>query len=333
MALQSKNKGLKNNLLSKAISRITSGQGVLGKTYSVFRHPVICGSELISDLHSDYLALTGRVAYKHHLVFIAGLPKAGTTWLEELIGGVPGYVRLNNSLIRSFNGSELLSHPHGVNHTMLSSAPPKRYSYLKLHTHFTPEYVQILTEFSIRPVILIRDLRDMMLSRYHHIMSEPTHWMYDSIKNLNFEEGFTKSLNGINPYTVTSPDETVLDYFKYWLEGWFEYIESNPEGVILVSYEEMKNDLHQALNKILRFHEIYFDSQAIDRIIERQTKKHKPGATLSDGLKQAGRQKSTFRKGQIGEWRECFSEQHKDIFKKKAGSVLILSGYENNLDW
>ena len=332
--LNDKKEGLlENNLSSQAISQIALAKRILGKPYSVFRHRIIYGSELIRDLHDDYLALIGKVSYKYHLIFIAGLPKSGTTWLEEFIGEVPGYVQLNNSLIRNLRGSELLSHPHGVNRTMLSSAPPKRYSYLKLHTHFTPEYVQILTEFNIRPIILIRDLRDMMISRYHHIMSEPTHWMYDSIKGLKFEEGFTKSLHGINPYAVTSPDETALDYYRFWLRGWLEYNESNPEKAIFIKYEEMRNNPHQALGKILRFHEIHFDSQTINRIIEKQIRRYKPREFLSDSLKQAGRQKTTFRKGQIGEWKGCFNERHKDIFKKEAGDVLILSGYENDLDW
>lgn len=325
---------LKNDLSSQSISRIALAKRILGITWSVFTHPITYGSELIRDLHDDYLALTGKVSYKYHVFFIAGLPKSGTTWLEQLIGEVPGYVQLNKSLLRNFRGSELLSHPHGVNHTMLSSAPTKRYSYLKLHTHFTPEYVHILTEFNIRPIVLIRDLRDVMISRYHHIMLEPTNWMYDSIKDLKFEEGFTKSLHGIIPYPINpTVNETALDYYRYWVKGWLEYIRSNPEKAILIRHEEMKNDLHQVLDKILRFYEIYFDSQTIDQIIEKQIERYKPRKSLSENLKQAGRQKTTFRRGQIGEWKECFNERHKDILKKEAGDVLILSGYENDLDW
>ena len=44
-----------------------------------------------------------KMHYPHRLVFIAGLPKSGTTWLENLMGAIPGYRRLvcydlNNSL-------------------------------------------------------------------------------------------------------------------------------------------------------------------------------------------------------------------------------------------
>jgi len=29
--------------------------------------------------------------YKHPIVFVAGLPKSGTTWIERMLSGYPGY--------------------------------------------------------------------------------------------------------------------------------------------------------------------------------------------------------------------------------------------------
>lgn len=42
---------------------------------------------------------------------------------------------------------------------------------------------------------------------------------------------------------------------------------------------------------------------------------------------------TTFREGQIGSWRQYFSEKHKKLFKEIAGDVLIRWGYEENFDW
>jgi sulfotransferase 6B1 len=42
---------------------------------------------------------------------------------------------------------------------------------------------------------------------------------------------------------------------------------------------------------------------------------------------------TTFRKGQIGDWHNHFSEQHKAAFKQVAGEALIQLGYETNYDW
>ncbi len=37
---------------------------------------------------------------------------------------------------------------------------------------------------------------------------------------------------------------------------------------------------------------------------------------------------STFRKGQIGSWKEEFNDDHRQTLKKVAGEVLISFGYE-----
>ena len=42
---------------------------------------------------------------------------------------------------------------------------------------------------------------------------------------------------------------------------------------------------------------------------------------------------NTFRKGQIGAWKEEFSAEHKELFKKHAGQLLIDLGYEKDFDW
>lgn len=41
----------------------------------------------------------------------------------------------------------------------------------------------------------------------------------------------------------------------------------------------------------------------------------------------------TFRKGQIGEWKESFTEEHKTVFKERMGDILIKLGYETSYDW
>lgn len=41
----------------------------------------------------------------------------------------------------------------------------------------------------------------------------------------------------------------------------------------------------------------------------------------------------TFRKGQIGGWKNHFSEEHKNLFKRHFGDLLVQLGYEKNHDW
>jgi hypothetical protein len=43
--------------------------------------------------------------------------------------------------------------------------------------------------------------------------------------------------------------------------------------------------------------------------------------------------KNTFRKGQIGAWKEEFTPEHKKLFKQYGGELLIKLGYEKDLNW
>jgi hypothetical protein len=44
-------------------------------------------------------------------------------------------------------------------------------------------------------------------------------------------------------------------------------------------------------------------------------------------------QTATFRKGQVGSWREEFSDEHKIVFKDVAGQLLVDLGYEKDFNW
>ena len=45
------------------------------------------------------------------------------------------------------------------------------------------------------------------------------------------------------------------------------------------------------------------------------------------------RRSRTFRKGQIGDWSNSFTREHKETFKEIAGRQLIELGYEDSFDW
>lgn len=41
----------------------------------------------------------------------------------------------------------------------------------------------------------------------------------------------------------------------------------------------------------------------------------------------------TFRSGKTGDWREHFTEEHKELFKDVTGDLLVRLGYEKDNDW
>jgi hypothetical protein len=43
--------------------------------------------------------------------------------------------------------------------------------------------------------------------------------------------------------------------------------------------------------------------------------------------------KSHYRRGVAGDWKNHFTEKHKDYFKDKYGDIVVTMGYESNNDW
>ena len=41
----------------------------------------------------------------------------------------------------------------------------------------------------------------------------------------------------------------------------------------------------------------------------------------------------TFRRGAAGGWADLFTDEHRDIFKQKAGGLLVELGYEQDENW
>lgn len=215
---------------------------------------------------------------------------------------------------------------------MLECAPRKRLSFLKLHLNPYQHNFSIIDRLNLKTVVLIRDMRDMLISRYYHIMTSNNHWDYRRLLGFQEEERLYESMRGVVP---VDSSETVIQYYSKWINGWLERAEENHHKTIVVTFEELKEDTFSALKKVYMFFGYTTENHIIKRVIERQTIHFQNSLKndLSTNLKQKGRSMSTFRKGKTGEWRECFDEKTKNYFKSFAGGTLIKAGYEDGLDW
>ncbi len=286
---------------------------------------------LFEDLVSDRIIKKGKVICSTHLFFIAGLPKSGTTWLSQLLTTAPGIVKLNGSMIRRYPKNPKLVNVHDVSHEMLTCAPKNCLSLLKLHLNPYPRNFSILENHDIRTVVLIRDLRDVLISRLYHILLWKSHWDNKRLVNLPQEERLLESMKGVIPEL----DVYVIDYFKSWISGWIDRAEAYPEDTLIIKYEEMKTDLFSVMKRIFSFYEYKVTDEDIRKVISKQNriqKKHRK-RELKMNLKLTGRAHSTFRKGLTGEWRNEFNQEIKEFIKEHAGDILIKSGYENDLSW
>lgn len=249
-----------------------------------------------------------RYPYKRRILFVAGLPKSGTTWMNKLLCMVPGYC---SRTIYDPSRSTML---HDVSPMTFQLLPQYAYSVAKLHTRYTRYNCDTIFNHVDRFVLMYRDLRDMCVSRYFHVLNEETHRHYQLYRSLPKEDAILHSINIVRK-----------EYVK-WVADWHEVAQANPDKILTVRYEDLHGDVIGTMRKVLAFYEIPYQAAWLERMAETQLRN--PVA-----LKESLAQGETKRRGIIGEWREHFTQEHKDYFKKIAGPLLTQLGYERDNDW
>jgi len=278
----------------------------------MLKHPIQSAKLICDYLYNDYLSLSGKVKYKHNILFIAGLPKSGTTWLSTELAKLPGY---NIRIIKDRNNK---TYNHDVGEDIFSLLPRNRYTVMKLHTRYSIENIKIVYKYVEKFIVICRDLRDMCVSRYYHCKNDDSHRHFELYNKLSIDEGIKHCI------------EVVSTEYVSWVRDWYNYA-NNRDEILLIKYEELNKNPRGTFENVLTFFEIYnndFINNASSSKLTGEKNLHKE-LKNNLGLKN----KSTARSGKVGEWKEVFSQDNIKLFKEVAGDVLILTGYEKDYDW
>ncbi len=192
--------------------------------------------------------LKPKINNKNKFIFVIGLPKSGTTLIEEILYNI-GYVDLSTSPLRFFDNRNLKNN-HDISEEMFNKIPKGKYTFLKLHTHYSQRNLEVILKFSPKVIISKRSLRDALISRYCHVISDKNHRHHNLVKNLSYDEGFKKSII-INNETDTP--ERPLDYFYNWTKDWLKIIEEKKLNYLILDFDEIKSDKFEYIKKILNY--------------------------------------------------------------------------------
>jgi hypothetical protein len=248
--------------------------------------------------------------YSQQILYIAGLPKSGTTWLENLLSSYPGITPIMPYQLTShemkFKGSCDYDFP-----VALFQPLKKGLFLLKLHCHGSQHNVRILSENKIRYCILYRDLRDIAVSYFFYVSRTPWHPEHEVYRALDVKAGLMK-------FCLTR-----LDEYTGWINSWRE--NRNPNDSIEITFEKMLENPITTFKEVVRLFELHDSDMAIkQRIKNNEFSRKKQQPTGESGF---------FRKGISGDWKNYFDDEIKTVFKQKSGELLITLGYEQNLDW
>ncbi|MDB9802750.1 sulfotransferase domain-containing protein [Pelagibacteraceae bacterium] len=186
---------------------------------------------------------------KYNKVLIIGVQKSGTTLIEWILSEM-GYVNQVISPLRIFYDKKL-NYVHDLSDKMLSYVPNQKFSFLKRHSEATATNLQMIKETDFKIILSIRDLKQIMISRYLHIISDKNFPQYYKFKHLEYVEGFRLSL--IENHVE---GEIPIKIFNNWLKSWEKVIKEKKMNCLILNYDDFKNNEKDYIEKIMEYLEI-----------------------------------------------------------------------------
>lgn len=244
--------------------------------------------------------------YRQNIVFIAALPKSGSTWLRDMFCGIPGFYGFQ---------------PHHVTPTDYNlqadtfRAYDRNLAVLHLHTYWTAQNEQFLKQSGLRYVIIYRDLRDAVVSWYFFISkNRSNHYLREAVASLSIEQGIHYYID----HFLASEVE--------WIRDW--RVHRDPAMSVEITYERLRADTLGVFGAACRFVLGEVPTPLIEQAVARNAFERVSGRR--PGQEDAS---SFARKGVSGDWRNHFTPEHKARFKELAGDLLIDLGYETDKNW
>lgn len=253
------------------------------------------------------------------ILFANSFPKSGTHLLTQILGGFTQFAPFTISglaAIRSFDGqSGKLRGPDLISRE-IGQLLPGDISYG--HVHAYPQLVKLLAAERMAAFFIYRDPRDVVVSHVHYVSdinSQHVHHRYYREALSSFEARLETSIRGLPDAQDPFPDIGArFKPYKDWL---------NRNDVYALRFEDLIENRDEAIGQIIQF------------VVARGFKTDRSANAMLETLsKSIDPQRSpTFRSGTSGAWKKQFSEEHKAIFKRLSGDLLIQLGYEKDHNW
>lgn len=266
--------------------------------------------------------LTGQLVAVDPRVFVNAFPKCGTHLGELIIQAIAEPMNTSNG---AWAGSF-------ADHSWTTRWIPDKAVFRRLgfirdgtygkgHLGYREDIMHFLWGIGAAVVFIYRDLRDVAVSLTHHILNEKTHSHPEWYKGLGFDGALLAVIQGLGPYAG------IVERWEQYA-GWLDI-----DWALKVKYEDIIAHREEACGAILRYvigHAGRFRGYAI----EIPPEEYEVGVRRMVKRSQRTDISPTFRKGQPGEWRECFKLGHKVAFRETDQAAwLVKLGYEGAQDW
>ncbi len=244
-------------------------------------------------------------------------PKSGTHLLDQILLGfanVAPYAKRVHSFYAEYVGESGKKRDPRQALNWLDSLRPCDVA--SAHLFARPETITRVCSPKFAPYFIFRDPRDVVVSHVFYVTDMEArhvhHEYYQSLPDFNAR---------LNVSILGRPDaniefSNIADRFAPYL-GWLDQKE-----VLTIHFEDLIHDRAATLTRIM------------DHLLSRAPLPTSRQLILDSLETSINPKKSpTFRSGKTGEWKKYFTDEHKELFKKVGGDLLIKLGYEKNSEW
>jgi hypothetical protein len=227
-------------------------------------------------------------------IFIAGYPKSGNTWMQNLIAGV--VYQLDPEHLSDAKVLDLVPDVHSCRYYRRHQTP----MYFKTHHLPRAEYQRV--------IYLLRDGRDVMVSYYHHL----------------------RALNG----DAVDFSEIVRTGRHLMPSKWHEHVNawrSNPFGaeILTVRYEDLLENPVNELRRVCDFAGIERSAQLLETVSRGSSFEKMRAKEEKTGWANPEWPSSRFfiRRGKAGSFKDEMPENVLSVFLAQAGDTLRACNY------
>jgi len=278
-----------------------------------------------------------RTSAEHRMprILVNSLPKSGTHLLASVLDLIPGLSFQKPVLNRRLRWHPVnCVRPWDREMCLLGVGQPRkvrlwtlRYMLNRLsdgcymigHIPYQESVNELLQTLGIRTFFVIRDPRDVVVSQVHHYLRHKSHYLHRDYKKLRTDKerwitailGIRKGNGNFKVYGIAEKLDIVL--------GWTE-----AKSVLTLRFEDLIGERGGG--------ELEVQKESIMKIGNHLGMRIGMDEAIFIGNKAFGKG-DTYRRGEIGSWRDVFDDEVRDVFKREAGEHLIEMGYETNYDW
>jgi hypothetical protein len=189
--------------------------------------------------------------------------------------------------------------------------------FVTAHCDYSPELTSLFAGERMRVVCILRDPRDVAVSQMHHIKQRKEHFAHEAFLKLPSDhERLLYSIRGgeLGGRRLQSLDERYRQFL-----GW-----QDDESAMMVKFEDLVGSRGGGSAETQR--------RTVERVA-RHVGLQPDELMLRTVEENIFGVSSTFRKGQIGGWREEFSEEQARAAREIAAPLLVELGYEADSEW